>query len=169
MELKQIKELMAAMERTGTTELGIKKEGFELELKRAEPQNGRAARCSNVDYDDDLARIETSFQRPQAAITLSTKDTTSLAHTEGKKQEDTTSLFVTSPMVGTFYTSPSPDEEGFVKAGDRIEKNTVICIIEAMKVMNEVKAGLSGVVAEILIENGHPVEFGTKLFRITPQ
>ncbi len=168
MELRQIKELMAAMERTGTTELGIKKDGFELELKRAEPQNGRS-RCSNVDYDDDLARVETSFQRPPASITLSARDTTSLAHADGKKVEDTTSLFVTSPMVGTFYTSPSPDEDGFVKVGDRVEKNTVVCIVEAMKVMNEVKGGVSGVVAEILVENGHPVEFGTKLFRITPQ
>ena len=70
-------------------------------------------------------------------------------------------------MVGTFYSSPSPDDPHFVKVGDKIEKHTVVCIIEAMKVMNEVKAGVGGTVAEILIESGHPVEFGTKLFRIT--
>jgi acetyl-CoA carboxylase biotin carboxyl carrier protein len=74
--------------------------------------------------------------------------------------------FVTSPMVGTYYGSASPDQPPFVKVGDRIEENTVVCIIEAMKVMNEVKAGMSGTVAEILVDNAHPVEFGTKIYRI---
>ena len=69
-------------------------------------------------------------------------------------------------MVGTFYTSPSPDDPVFVKVGDRVDENTVVCIIEAMKVMNEVKAGASGVIAEICIDNAHPVEFGTKMMRI---
>ena len=69
-------------------------------------------------------------------------------------------------MVGTYYASPSPEDPFFVKIGDKVEKNTVVCIIEAMKVMNEVKAGVSGTVSQILIESGHPVEFGTKLFKI---
>ena len=75
--------------------------------------------------------------------------------------------FVSSPMVGTFYTSPGPDEPAFVKVGDRIEKDTVVCIIEAMKVMNEVKAGVEGTLQEVYVENSYPVEFGTKLFRIS--
>jgi acetyl-CoA carboxylase biotin carboxyl carrier protein len=70
-------------------------------------------------------------------------------------------------MVGTFYSSPSPDQPVFVKVGDRVSENTVVCIIEAMKVMNEVKAGVSGVVAEVLVSNAEAVEFGSKLFRIT--
>ncbi|MGE3715728.1 MAG: acetyl-CoA carboxylase biotin carboxyl carrier protein subunit, partial [Simkaniaceae bacterium] len=72
----------------------------------------------------------------------------------------------TSPMVGTFYASPSPDDEALVKVGDTVTEDTVVCIIEAMKVMNEVKAGKKGTVAEVFIESAHPVEFGTKLFRI---
>lgn len=169
MELKQIKELMAAMERTGTTEIGIKKEGFEIQLKRAEPKNGRSSHPS-IDYDEDYTnRVESNFQKRPASIALSGKETQSLAHTEPKKVEDSTSLFITSPMVGTFYSSPSPEEQPFVKVGDRVEKNTVVCIVEAMKVMNEVKSGVTGVVAEVYIDSGHPVEFGTKLFRITPQ
>lgn len=82
---------------------------------------------------------------------------------EAKAAEGT---FITSPMVGTFYTSPSPEDPVFVKVGDRVAADTVVCIVEAMKVMNEVKAGVSGVVKEILIDNAHPVEYGTKLFRI---
>ncbi len=85
--------------------------------------------------------------------------------TESPK-EDVKGVFVTSPMVGTFYTSPSPEDSPFVKVGDKVDKNSVVCIIEAMKVMNEIKANVSGTVAEILVETSQPVEFGTKLFRI---
>ncbi len=74
--------------------------------------------------------------------------------------------FITAPLVGTIYHSPSPEDASFVKVGDKVDENTVVCIIEAMKVMNEVKAGVSGTVAEILVKNAHPVEFGAKLIRI---
>lgn len=79
---------------------------------------------------------------------------------------DVHSKYVTSPMVGTFYAASSPEDPSFVKAGDLVDKNTVVCIIEAMKVMNEIKANLTGAVGEVLVESGQPVEFGTKLFRI---
>lgn len=82
------------------------------------------------------------------------------------KAEEAGEDFVISPMVGTYYAAPAPDESTFVKVGDRVTEETVVCIVEAMKVMNEVKAGTSGVVAEILAENGQPVEYGTRLFRI---
>ena len=82
------------------------------------------------------------------------------------REEELEGDFVTSPMVGTFYVTPAPDEPALVKSGDKVEPNTVVCIIEAMKVMNEVKAGMTGTIVDVLVENGHPVEFGTKLFRI---
>ena len=82
------------------------------------------------------------------------------------KSEQVDGKFITSPMVGTFYKTPSPEDPVFVKVGDKVEENTIVCIIEAMKVMNEVKAGVSGVIAEICLDNAHPVEFGSKLFRI---
>ncbi len=69
-------------------------------------------------------------------------------------------------MVGTFYTSPSPGDPPFVKVGDKVEAGDVVCIVEAMKVMNEVKAGQAGVIKSVLIESGHPVEYGTKMFAL---
>ena len=69
-------------------------------------------------------------------------------------------------MVGTFYTSPSPEDAPFVKVGDKVDKNTVVCIIEAMKVMNEIKAEVKGIVTQTLVENGKPVEFGQPLFKV---
>src|SRR4051812_17128504 len=73
---------------------------------------------------------------------------------------------ITSPMVGTFYRSPSPESQSFVEVGATVNEDTVVCIIEAMKVMNEIKAETSGVIAEILVENGKPVQFGQALFKV---
>ncbi len=73
---------------------------------------------------------------------------------------------IQSPMVGTFYTAASPDSPAFAKVGDVVDENTVVCIIEAMKVMNEIKAETKGVIAEIVAENGKPVQFGQPLFRV---
>lgn len=75
---------------------------------------------------------------------------------------------ITSPMVGTFYRSPAPGEPSFVEAGDRIRSGQTVCIIEAMKLMNEIEAEVSGQIMEILVENGQPVEFGQALMRIKP-
>ena len=76
---------------------------------------------------------------------------------------------IPSPMVGTFYGSPSPDAQAFVKVGQDVDENTVVCIIEAMKVMNEIKADVRGTIAEIVAENGKPVQFGQALYRIVPK
>ncbi len=75
---------------------------------------------------------------------------------------------VKSPIVGTFYSAPSPDVDPFVNRGDRVSPDTVVCIIEAMKVMNEIRAECSGVIEEIVVENGQPVEYGQPLFRVRP-
>jgi acetyl-CoA carboxylase biotin carboxyl carrier protein len=72
-------------------------------------------------------------------------------------------------MVGTFYSAPSPDAQPFVKAGMEVQEDTVVCIIEAMKVMNEIKAECRGTIGEVLVENGKPVQFGQALFRLAPK
>jgi acetyl-CoA carboxylase biotin carboxyl carrier protein len=74
--------------------------------------------------------------------------------------------YVKSPMVGTFYRSPSPENPSFVEAGAKVEDKTVVCIIEAMKIMNEIQAETKGTVVEVLVENGQPVEYGQRLFKI---
>ena len=73
---------------------------------------------------------------------------------------------IKSPMIGTFYRKPSPESESYVEVGDTVTPDTVVCIVEAMKVMNEIKAEMSGVITEILVEDGSPVEFGQALFRV---
>lgn len=81
-------------------------------------------------------------------------------------ESDESVEIIKSPMVGTFYRAPAPDAPPFVQVGDVVQSNTVVCILEAMKVMNEIKAGTAGTVQEILVENGQPIEFGQPLFKI---
>lgn len=159
MELKQIKELMAAMERTQTKKLSLKKDDFELQLERgaSEPTHY----FEDEEEEENAPRIQ--IKKRSNLPLPRTGDMAQALHAEESLQAGT---FITSPMVGTFYSSPSPEDPAFVKPGDQVEKNSVVCIIEAMKVMNEIKAGISGTIAEVLVENGHPVEFGTKLYRV---
>lgn len=165
MELKQIKELMAAMGRTCMKRLAIKKDGFELELERE--VNG-VCQASDTGFEySPQSRSDMALRQGNVPLNRSSTDSLPPGFPAAEKEEHI-GLHVTSPMVGTYYASPSPDDTVFVKVGDKIEKNTVVCIIEAMKVMNEVKANVAGTVVEILVESGHPVEFGTKLFRINP-
>jgi len=83
-----------------------------------------------------------------------------------KKEEDKNIVEIKSPMVGTFYRAPSPESPPYVQAGDRVNPETVLCIVEAMKLMNEIKAEMSGTVMDILVENGQPVEYGQPMFTI---
>lgn len=155
--MKQIKELMSAMEKMGIKRLRIKdKEEYEIELER----EGDAAHMA---HHSPYPHPEVAHRFP-AHSTPPYRDHKEEAPKAEEKKVD--GRFINSPMVGTLYASSSPDDPPFVKVGDKIDENTIVCIIEAMKVMNEVKAGVSGTIAEVFIENAHPVEFGTKIFRI---
>jgi acetyl-CoA carboxylase biotin carboxyl carrier protein len=148
MDIEQIKELMNLLESSKLGKVVYKKGDFEIQLEKEVSSSPTIRRIHSVESHES--------QESQPHVKETTKP----------KGEDHSGTFVTSPMVGTFYASPSPDQAHFVKVGDKVSQGTVMCIIEAMKVMNEVKAGMSGTVAEILIHNGQPVEFGSRLFRI---
>ena len=154
MDLKRIKDIMNMMRRSKTRKLRIKEKDFEIELEMEGPETERPVQT-----------IE--YRPPSKTKALDIPPSTHSLAPHAEKTQEKEGNFVTSPMVGTFYASPSPDEPSFVKVGDQVTPQTVVCIIEAMKVMNEVKANATGTVAEILVENGHPVEFGTKLIRIS--
>lgn len=155
MDLKQIKELMAAMERFRLNKVTVKeKTGFEITLEKSEPRLEASAYIKKEVHPSP--EISRSVSHPEMPI----------ASPVQQAAPQKAGIYVTSPMVGTFYRSPSPQDPSFVKVGDVVKENTVVCIVEAMKVMNEVKAGKSGKIVEILVENMQPVEFATKLFRI---
>ncbi len=162
-EIKHVKDLMAAMARSGTKKLTLKKEGFELQLERGESDIIRHGDVSLDFVEEPYYRSEIA-QRANTPLSKGKELTTSLAPTPPPEEP---ANYILSPMVGTFYLSQTPGDPPFVNIGSKVEKNTVVCIIEAMKVMNEVKAGVAGTILEILVEDGHPVEFGTKLYRIS--
>lgn len=167
MELKHIKELMAVMQRTGTKRLVIKRDGVELELEREDKNQSKVIEPTVDLMEDNPMRQEIAMHRANMMLSRGGEIAASMNPTPVKAETEVQGTFVKSPMVGTFYVSPSPEDAAFVKVGDRIEKDTVVGIVEAMKVMNEIKAGVAGIVAEVLVPTGQPVEFATKLFRVT--
>jgi len=170
MDLKYIKELMLEMEKTETKRLSIKKDDFELQLER----EGQPMRLADPlpAYEEQKAeklqqRADAAFSKGGHASTPPQKVPAHEGPSLAEEPEKQDGVLVKSPMVGTYYASPGPGESVFVKVGDSVSEDTVLCIVEAMKVMNEIKAGVSGTLSEILVENGVPVEFGTPLFRVS--
>ena len=154
MNLKEIKEMIALMHDNNLTELEIEKEGLKVRLRRG---------GANVSQGAPNILIERS--QPDQNIVYSSP----AQPAEVKAVEKNTGVEVKSPMVGTFYRAPSPDSPPFVEIGTDVEIGQVICIVEAMKLMNEIKSEVKGKVKEILIDNGDPIEFGQALFRIEPK
>ena len=159
MDLEKILELMSEMQSCGMKLVAIKDEnGYEVELERE----------SNVElapYHSSEERRD--VQQPSISTLLKEKEQLTTSESEQPKEIEIKEKYhITSPMVGTFYSSPTPDDEVFIKVGDTVTEESVVCIIEAMKVMNEVKAGKSGTISAIYVDNASPVEFGTKLFEI---
>ena len=144
MNLKELKELLQLMEEHGLAEVEIEREGLRVRLRKAG------------------AATETVVER-LAAPPASAPPAVALAESPGPK-----GVPITSPMVGTFYRAPSPESPPFVELGQTIEPGQVVCIIEAMKLMNEIKAEVKGRIVQILAENGQPVEFSQPLFLVEP-
>ncbi|MCZ6796199.1 MAG: acetyl-CoA carboxylase biotin carboxyl carrier protein [Planctomycetota bacterium] len=150
-DLKDLQSILDLMQRNDLAELEIESDGQRLRLRRSEPPIAG----ERVVFHGEASAVPPPFL-PQAADSA-----------EPPPAETDDSLHpVISPLVGTFYRAPSPEADPFVEEGDKVEEETVLCIIEAMKVMNEIRASASGVVREILVKNGEPVEFGQPLFRL---
>ena len=119
-----------------------------------------------VEHDDDRIRVRRDPTAVAPAVVTPSVATAGARSVEAPSSPEDEAVYVTSPFVGTFYRSPSPESEPFVEVGDEIAAGQVLCIVEAMKLMNEIEADTAGKVVEVLIENGKPVEYGDKLFRI---
>ena len=143
MDLKEIKELIALMRKNDLSVFKMEKEGFKITLKKG------------TDFQPVITAAVAPAAAP-AAVAVSTPEATA----------DASLREISSPMVGTFYATASPDSPPYVAVGQEVTEDTVVCIIEAMKVMNEIKAEVRGVIAEVVAENGKPVQFGQALFRV---
>ena len=149
MNVKEIKEMVNLMNENGLVELEIEKEGMRIRLKKT---------SSGADVYNGPIVVE------RQAVT----DAGSRQIAEPARELSAKAIEVKSPMVGTFYRSPSPEAAPFVEVGQNIEPGQIICIIEAMKLMNEIKSEVRGKILEILVDNAEPVEFGQPVFLIEP-
>ncbi|MDP3071139.1 MAG: acetyl-CoA carboxylase biotin carboxyl carrier protein [Opitutaceae bacterium] len=159
MDLKQIKQIIELMKRSELTEFAVEEEGFKLKIRRG--ANGlpivSTARGS-------AAPFPTGDSVPPMPIPA---PATPLANPAAAALKDEAGFaYIKSPMVGTFYRAGSPESKPFADVGAKVSENTVVCIIEAMKIMNEIQAEAKGTVVEALVENGQPVEYGQRLFKI---
>jgi len=126
--------------------------------------------ASEFEYEDDKVRVKVAMARGQAPIVTSVAaapvSSPSAAAAPRVEAADPNVVFVTSPFVGTFYRAPSPEADPFVAVNGSVKKGQTLCIIEAMKLMNEIEAEFAGTVLEVLVDSGKSVEFGQKLFKI---
>ncbi len=145
-----IEEMLQLMESRGLVELELEHQGMRIRLKKASPATGA-----------QLVEYVTGMPQPIAPAPAASK--TSASEESGKR------VVIKSPMVGTCYWAPAPDAPAFVEVGQDIEVGQVVCIIEAMKLMNEIKSEVAGRVIDVLMENGDAVEFGQPLFALEPR
>lgn len=154
MDLKDIKAIIDLMKKNSITEFELEQENSKLRLKRG--LNGGP----QVLQAEDIVPIN---PLPMAIPSNTTTPVVSVVPAVNTGEID-----IKSPMIGTFYRSPSPEAASYVDAGSAVGPETVVCIIEAMKVMNEIKAEVKGVITQVLVENGKPVEFGQPLYKVRP-
>jgi acetyl-CoA carboxylase biotin carboxyl carrier protein len=147
LDLKDIKAIIDLMKKNDLSVFEMEKDGFRLKLQKG--------------IGDQPIVVAPPAVPSSAPATGPQAVATPESAAEGEALRD-----IVSPMVGTFYSAASPDAEAFVDVGKPVSEDTVVCIIEAMKVMNEIKAETSGVIAEVVAENGKPVQFGQILFRV---
>ena len=154
MDLKDIKAIIDLMKKNSITEFELERQDSKIRLKRG--LNGGSAGAT----EESLASMPMA-SAPQQVISAP-------ASALGQPQAATGEIEIKSPMIGTFYRAPSPEAGSYIEVGGEVNPETVVCIIEAMKVMNEIKSEVRGVVTQILLENGKPVEFGQPLFKVRP-
>ena len=146
MDIKEIKSIVDLMKRSGLTEFQLEEKDFKIRICRKNEE------------------VQTVYQAPTPPPFPINQHPAPVAPEPAKEVDE--SKMIKSPMVGTFYTSPSPGTPVFVNNGDKVTEDTVVCILEAMKVMNEITADTTGVIDEILIQDGESVEYGQPLFRL---
>jgi acetyl-CoA carboxylase biotin carboxyl carrier protein len=161
MDLKEIKAILDLMTRHGLSEFELEKGDVKLRVKRGPGGEWVTSAAVPVAASTAPAAVSTPVTPQVSAAAVAPTPAASAAASSGEGI-----LQIVSPMVGTFYRAPSPDSPSFIEPGQEVNEDTVVCIIEAMKVMNEIKAETRGMIVEVLAQNGKPVEFGKPLFSV---
>ena len=154
MDLKEIKQIIELMDKHGLSSFELDREGNKISLKKP--------------FAGDGAPAPVAAPAPAPPPAAAAPAQAPAPAPEPEAPAESSKPTINSPMVGTFYRRPSPEEKNFVSVGDSVDEDTIICIVEAMKVMNEIKAETRGTITKVLLEDGTPVQYGEPLFEITP-
>ena len=162
MDLKDIKAIIDLMKKNSISEFELERQDFKIRLKRGLNGGAALAMGGGAALEDaavvSMPNVGTVVAQPMSVTTG--------AALPGAGASD--EIEIKSPMIGTFYRAPSPESGPYVEVGAEVNPESVVCIIEAMKVMNEIKAEVKGVITQVLVENAKPVEFGQPLFKVRP-
>jgi acetyl-CoA carboxylase biotin carboxyl carrier protein len=161
---EEIKELVEIISTRNVNEFEMERAGIKIRISKNQPAAQVAPAPAPV-----IALGPSAVGGGTAAASPQPAPTTTAAPVEPAEAEEEGLLLVKSPMVGTFYSAPSPEAPAYIKAGDEVVSGKVLCIVEAMKLMNEIESEVSGTVVKVYPENGQPVEFGETLFSIRPR
>lgn len=163
LKIDEIKELIQLIDSSSIDEFKYEQNGAKIHLKKlAGVQDKETGRLTTREIADAANRSEPPAQTNEAVEKEPEQKPVPPAETENLHK-------ITSPMVGTFYSSPSPDAGPYIQKGDNVKTESVVCIIEAMKLMNEIEAEINGEIVDILVENGELVEYGQDLFLVKPE
>lgn len=158
MDIASLKELIEAVDKSSLAYFEVKNNEIFIKMDKSLNRGIEATKEVSIDEEKRCDKVEIVNTLEQVVVNEKAETTEISDATNGE--------FVTSPMVGTFYISPSPDKDAFVKVGDKVKAGSVLCIIEAMKLMNEIECEWNGEVIEILVKDGEMVEYGQPLFKI---
>jgi acetyl-CoA carboxylase biotin carboxyl carrier protein len=159
LNLKSLKKIVTIMNRAKLTELDIEQDGIKIHLRKG-PGTGDMAQVVTT------ASVIPAVLPAPAMVPVAAAPAAGTAPAPAAPAEEANLHIITAPMVGTFYRAPAPDAPSYVSEGTAVEETSVVCIIEAMKLMNEIKAEIKGVIRKILVENAQAVEFGQPLFQV---
>ncbi|MFP5113540.1 acetyl-CoA carboxylase biotin carboxyl carrier protein [Bacillaceae bacterium C204] len=166
LKVQEIRELIKLVDQSSIDEFVYENDGSKIKMKK----NVSATYVSQVSAVPQENKVVSTPVPQVVAATAPTVAVHEVQQQETIKQADTTNLHkIVSPMVGTFYASPTPDADSYVKQGSSVTKDSIVCIVEAMKLFNEIEAEIDGEIVEILAKNGQLVEYGQPLFLVKPE
>jgi len=160
MDIKEIQNLIKFVQKSGVEEVKIERENFKITIKT------KSASPQNIIIEDVPQPISIPPSQPTSNVVQETKQETE--QETPVLENDNNHVIIKSPIIGTFYRKPSPDKPSFVEVGQKVSKGDVICVIEAMKLFNEIESDFSGEIVKILVDDQSPVEFDQPLFLIDP-
>jgi len=170
MDYKELKDFIKAVAKSGVNEVDIKTDDMKLSIKVGPSISGATHTETIIQQVPVHSSLATGaiMQQPVVQNLQTQVQAPAVKDEDTNKDDDSKYITIKSPMVGTFYRKPSPDKDTFVNIGDNVSENSVVCIIEAMKLFNEIEAEVSGKIVKVLVEDASPVEFEQALFLVDP-